>query len=273
MKKNERVGFILKTLSDEPGKLFTLGYFCERMDAAKSSISEDLLAVKHIIEASGHGTIETILGAGGGVLYRPDISKERCVALQVELCKKLKDPSRVLGGGFLYTSDIMFDPRLMKEVAAFFAGRFTKLMPDCIATIETKGIPVAFLLADMLNIPLTLIRRESKLSEGSTMSINYLTGASERVQKMSLVKRSVVPGANVVVVDDFMRGGGSVRGIADILNEADMNVVATGIIISSVEPVRKKIDKYLPLLYLGDIDDETRKIDVFPNEDFLMQLQ
>ena len=47
MKKNERVGFILKTLSDEPGRLFTLGYFCERMDAAKSSISEDLLAVKH----------------------------------------------------------------------------------------------------------------------------------------------------------------------------------------------------------------------------------
>ena len=84
-------------------------------------------------------------------------------------------------------------------------------------------------------------------SRALTMSINYLTGASERVQKMSLVKRSVVPGANVVVVDDFMRGGGSVRGIADILNEADMNVVATGIIISSVEPVRKKIDKYLPL--------------------------
>ena len=68
----------------------------------------------------------------------------------------------------------------MKEVAAFFASRFAKLMPDCIATIETKGIPVAFLLADMLNIPLTLIRRESKLSEGSTMSINYLTRASER---------------------------------------------------------------------------------------------
>ncbi len=98
------------------------------------------------------------------------------------------------------------------------------------------------------------------------MSINYLTGASERVQKMSLVKRAVIPGAKVVVIDDFMRGGGSVRGIADILNEADMDVIATGIIISSVKPEKKKIDDYIPLLYLGDINDETRRIEVFPND-------
>jgi len=48
MKRNMRVGAILKTLMDYPGEIFTLNYFSERLKAAKSSISEDIVILKSL---------------------------------------------------------------------------------------------------------------------------------------------------------------------------------------------------------------------------------
>jgi purine operon repressor len=134
---------------------------------------------------------------------------------------------------------------------------------DYVVTIETKGIPVAFMTARMLNLPLVVVRRESKISEGSTVSINYFSGSSDRIQKMSLAKRAVEPGKKAIIIDDFMRAGGSVKGIIDILDEFDVITVGTGVVIASLEPKKKKIDVYYPLLYLGRVDEENKKIEIF----------
>ncbi len=46
LKRNERIGALVKVLSDSPNKVFTLSYFTELFNAAKSTISEDLVIVK-----------------------------------------------------------------------------------------------------------------------------------------------------------------------------------------------------------------------------------
>ena len=84
--------------------------------------------------------------------------------------------------------------------------------------------------AYMLNLPLIAVRRESRISEGSTVSINYFSGSSDRIQKMSLSKRAVEPGKKAVNIDDFMRAGGSIKGIIDILGEFDVKIVGTGVV-------------------------------------------
>ena len=111
-----------------------------------------------------------------------------------------------------------------------------------------------------------IIRREAKVSEGSTVSINYFSGSYDRVQKMSISKRAVVPGSKALVIDDFMRGGGSTKGISDILAEFDVSVVGVGIAIVSLEPEKKRLTDYTAVLYLGDVDEENHTIQVFPNE-------
>ena len=116
-----------------------------------------------------------------------------------------------------------------------------------------------------MNLPLVIIRREAKVSEGSTVSINYFSGSYDRVQKMSISKRAIVPGSKAIIIDDFMRGGGSTRGIADILSEFDVSVVGTGIAIASVLPVKKRIEDYTPILFLGDVDEAKRHIEATPN--------
>ena len=265
MKRTERVGAIIKTLTDAPSKLFSLQYFCDTLDAAKSSISEDIHTANLAVMGTNTGFIETMPGAKGGVRYTPDISAEKLLIFQNEFCAKIKDSTRILGGGFLYTSDIMFDTYIVNNLATIFVKKFKNIDADYIATVETKGIPLATMVAHQLNLPLIIIRREAKISEGSTVSINYFSGSYDRIQKMSISKRSVIPGSKAIIIDDFMRGGGSVKGIEEILGEFDVTTVAIGIAIVSFEPEKKRIDNYTCIAYLGKVDEESRNIEVLPN--------
>ena len=265
MKKSHRIGALIEILTRSPNKVFSLSEFCTMFNAAKSSISEDLSAVKEITKNTGYGCIETIPGAQGGVRYVPNISDEKTEEYLNALCARLKEKSRVLGGGFLYTSDIIFDPVTIHKMASIFARKFRDSGADYIATIETKGIPLAMKTAELLNLPCVVVRREAKVSEGATMSINYLSGSSDRMQKMSISKRAAQTGKKAVIIDDFMRGGGSTKGIIEILGEFDTEVVGIGIAIVSKFPETKKISDYTPLIYLGHVDEDTKNVDVVPN--------
>ncbi|MBR0600444.1 pur operon repressor [Sinanaerobacter chloroacetimidivorans] len=265
MKRTERVGAIIRILSENPCKPYSLGYFCDLFSAAKSSISEDIQTAKQILAGMELGIIETTAGAGGGVRYVPHISEKDAMELLDHICEKLRDKNRILGGGFLYTSDLMFDSNIVKRAGEIFARRFMHQNADYVVTIETKGIPVALMTAHMLNLPLVVIRRESKISEGSTVSINYFSGSTERIQKMSISKRAVTPGSRAIIIDDFMRAGGSIKGISDMLSEFEIENVGTGVVIASTEPQKKKIQDYFPLIYLGPVDENGKTIEVFPN--------
>jgi len=265
MKRTERVGAIIKILSDHPGRSFGLGYFCSLFGAAKSSISEDLHIASGIMSSMELGSIETTYGAGGGVSFVPHISDNKCLEIQEKLCAMISDPSRILGGGFLYTSDIMFDPSVVYEMAPVFARKFRDAGADYVATIETKGIPLALMTARSLDIPAIVIRREAKISEGPTVSINYFSGTTDRIQKMSMSRKAARTGSKAIIIDDFMRAGGSLKGIVELLGEFDIEVCGTGVAIASREPAVKKISNYTPLVYLGKVDEDNGTIDVEPN--------
>ena len=85
------------------------------------------------------------------------------------------------------------------------------------------------------------------------------------MQKMSISKRAAMSGSKAIIIDDFMRGGGSVKGISDILSEFDTEVVGIGVAIANTQPERKRVSDYTPLIYLGNVDEETKNIETSPN--------
>lgn len=256
---------MLQEMTSRPSNIFNFKYFCDRYDIAKSTVSEDVSIANEALEISGQGELVTIPGSLGGVKYIPTINKKMSKIVQDEFCSRLTDSSRILGGGFLYTSDIMYDVSFVKNLGRIFITKFKDIEADYIVTVETKGIPLASTIAYMLNLPLVIIRREPKFSEGSTVSINYFSGPDQRVQKMSIAKRAVKPGSKAIVIDDFMRGGGSIKGIREILNEFEVETVATGIAIISSKPQNKKVDSFVHLVTLEEVDDFEKTISVSPN--------
>ena len=267
MKKNKRIGILVDELTGNPCKLFDSRHFCEKFVIAKSSLSEDIRVANELLEENGTGHIESISGVGGGIKFIPGISKEDIGKLQAEMGEALSDESRSLGGGYLYTSDIMYNGEFVQKMARVFAQKFYELGADYIVTVETKGIPLASQVAILLNIPMVVIRREAKYSEGSTVSINYFSGSSDRIQKMSIAKRAVEPGSKAIIIDDFMRGGGSLKGIQEILEEFDVETVGMGVALAATKPEKKRVDNYIPILYIDINKDDENKTTIIPNEE------
>ncbi len=66
-----------------------------------------------------------------------------------------------------------------------------------------------------------------------------------------------------------MRAGGSAKGIVDMMKEFDVEIVGTGVVIASKEPVQKKVSEYFSLVYLGSVDEANKKIEVEPNDSII----
>ncbi|HWQ61443.1 MAG TPA: pur operon repressor [Negativicutes bacterium] len=255
---------LTKMLADNPGQLFSLGHFSNLFGVAKSTLSEDIEAVRQALAEFGLGRLETVSGAAGGVRLVPVKTPEAIQRVLAGLAEKLSTPDRIIPGGFLYMSDIFFSPQLMAQVGEIFLTRFADAAPDHIMTVETKGIPLAFATARAFNLPLVTVRRGTRVTEGTAVSINYVTGSSRRIQTMSLPKRAVPPGARVLIIDDFMKAGGTARGLVDLALEVGATVTGIGVLVATAAPAEKLVDSFVPLLILREVDEHNKKTDIRP---------
>lgn len=255
MKRAERMVAITQILMSNPNSLTPLTILAERFGTAKSTISEDLMAVKGSLLLTGQGRLETISGAAGGVRYIPEISRSETAAFLDHLAVRLSEKGRILAGGFLYMTDLLCDPSILRPLGLIFAGAFRASEPEVVVTIETKGIPLALATAEALGLPMVIIRTGNKVTEGSSVSINYVTGSSRRIQTMSLSRRALEPKRRVLVIDDFMKAGGTFLGIKDLMAEFEANIVGMGVLVETQlisEP--KLVEGYLSLLQLRELD-------------------
>ena len=115
--------------------------------------------------------------------------------------------------------------------ADFYTGEEIVLPEDGILHVETKGIPFALMVARALGVQLVIARRDHKAFEGSVVTINYISGAGGEMKTMSLAKRAVRPGQKALIVDDFTKDGGTVRGMVELMQEFDVTTVGVGVMV------------------------------------------
>lgn len=268
-RRSERVPVITKYLLDKPNKLLSLNYFTELFQSAKSSISEDISIIRDVFEEFGLGRIETHAGASGGVLYVPKVPEDDKIAFLQEIADRLTDPNRILPGGYLYMTDIIFDPQIAQKVGEIFAEYYISMKPEYVVTVETKGIPLAIMTAKALSLPLVIIRDGGRVTEGSAVSLNYVTGSSRNIRTMSLARRALPLESRVIIIDDFMKAGGTAKGMTDLLWEFKAKILGMGVLIDTENPEKKLVTNYQSLLRLKEVDEQLRKILINPTLDKL----
>ncbi|MRH44996.1 pur operon repressor [Aquibacillus halophilus] len=263
MKRSDRLVAITNYLIENPMKLVSLPFFSTTYDAAKSSISEDLTIVNKVFKQEGMGYLKSISGAAGGVKYIPEHSLDNSKKFIDDLCKRLEDPSRLLPGGYLFMSDLLGEPSTVRNIGKIFASEFSKLEIDVVVTVATKGIPLAYAVASFLNVPVVIVRRDPKVTEGSTVSINYVSGSSRKIQTMILPKRSLHEGAKVCIIDDFMMAGGTINGMKDLLKEFNAQVKAIGVLVEAEDEEEERVvDNYTSLIQISNVNVKNNKIKV-----------
>lgn len=260
MKRSERLVDMTKYLMERPHTLISLPFFAKRYDAAKSSISEDLAILKHTLAGNQDGILETVAGAAGGVRYIPYLGKKHAEDYLTDLSSRIEDPSRILPGGFVYLSDVLGNSQDLRRIGELIATRYAYEKVDAVMTVETKGIALAQAVAQYLDVPFVIARKRSKVTEGATVSVNYISSSLDRVAKMELPTRALKKDSNVLVVDDFMKGGGTLTGMEELVKEFDSQVIGVCVLCEADFDKKKLIEDYLSLVRINKIDTQKRII-------------
>ncbi|MEC1592345.1 pur operon repressor [Bacillus spizizenii] len=267
-RRSGRLVDLTNYLLTHPHELIPLTFFSERYESAKSSISEDLTIIKQTFEQQGIGTLLTVPGAAGGVKYIPKMKQAEAEEFVQTFGQSLANPERILPGGYVYLTDILGKPSVLSKVGKLFASVFAEREIDVVMTVATKGIPLAYAAASYLNVPVVIVRKDNKVTEGSTVSINYVSGSSNRIQTMSLAKRSMKTGSNVLIIDDFMKAGGTINGMINLLDEFNANVAGIGVLVEAEGVDERLVDEYMSLLTLSTINMKEKSIEI-QNGNFL----
>ena len=261
LRRSDRMVVISNYLLNHPYELTSLNTFAEKYESAKSSISEDIVIIKRAFEEIEIGTIETITGAGGGVIFTPSISDKEAKTIVEKLRDQLSESDRILPGGYIYLSDLLSTPSILNSIGRIIAKAFRGQKIDAVMTVATKGVPLANAVANTLNVPFVIVRRDLKITEGSTVSVNYVSGSSDRIEKMFLSKRSLKAGSRVLIVDDFLKGGGTINGMISLLTEFESELAGVAVFADNAQEKRDQL-AYNSLLKVTNIDVKENKIDV-----------
>lgn len=260
MKRSERLVDMTKFLMERPHTLIALPFFAKRYGAAKSSISEDLAILKHTLAANEDGILETVAGAAGGVRYIPFLGRKPAEKYLKDLASRIQDPTRILPGGFVYLSDVLGGPQDLGMIGKLIASRYAYSDIEAVMTVETKGISLANAVAAYLNVPAVTARKRSKVTEGATVSVNYMSSSTSRVAKMELPPRALQKDTNVLIVDDFMKGGGTLDGMRQLVKEFNCKVAGVCVLCETDYEADRKIKDYVSLINIDEIDSEKESI-------------
>ncbi|TPR23494.1 pur operon repressor [Apilactobacillus micheneri] len=259
-KRSTRLVDMTRFLMENPNTVVPLTFFAHRYESAKSSISEDLTILRKTFQESGTGILETIPGAAGGSKFIPSIEKDEAVRFIEELQSFLDDNTRMLPGGYVYMNDLLNRPSILRQIGRLIATMYKNKKIDAVLTVATKGIPVAQSVATLLNVPFIIARHDSRITDGSTISVNYVSGSQRRIEKMVLSKRSLPANSNVLIVDDFLRGGGSAAGLCSLINEFDSKVAGISFVAERDYAGERKIndDQYTSLFKIDTNSDKIK---------------
>ena len=145
-------------------------------------------------------------------------------------------------------------PELVQGMGNLIAGEYYDAGVDFVLTMETKGIPVALMVAQALRVPLIIARRATKVYEGSAVNISYVSG-SGGIETMALSRRAVKEGQRALIVDDFMRGGGTARGMIELMKEFSVSVAGICFVLALEHPKKRLIEGEKSLMLLSDMRD------------------
>jgi adenine phosphoribosyltransferase len=126
---------------------------------------------------------------------------------------------------------------------------------DKIVAIEAMGLPVGAVLAVEVNKPLVIVRKKS-FGLASEVSVQQVTGYS----KSQLFINGLEPHDKVVIVDDVLSTGGTLKAVITALNNMGVNIVDVIVVIEKGEN-RERIEletgvEIKPLIKVDVVDEK-----------------
>lgn len=105
---------------------------------------------------------------------------------------------------------------------------------DVIITAESKGIPLAYEMARQSGKPYVVARKSIKLYMKNPISVTVksITTAAEQVLHLSEDKAEMLKNKKVLIVDDVISTGESLKALEQLVNAAGGNIAAEAAVLA-----------------------------------------
>ncbi|HET9148873.1 MAG TPA: adenine phosphoribosyltransferase [Alphaproteobacteria bacterium] len=129
---------------------------------------------------------------------------------------------------FYDISTLLAHPQAWKATVERMAKLVAPWRPNVLAGIESRGFLVAAPLALSMGVGFLMVRKKGKLP-GKTIPYTYaLEYGSDTIE---VQEDAVAPGDRVVVLDDLLATGGTMRAAGELLTKLGAEVVGAATII------------------------------------------
>ncbi len=145
------------------------------------------------------------------------------------------------------------------ELTCACAGELIKIAPehDVMITSESKGIPLIFEMARQMGVnKYILARKMQKLYMKDTFAceVNSITTAKKQTLYLDGADAEYMRGKRVLIVDDVISTGDSLRAIEELVEHAGGNVVGKLAILAEGQAKDREDIKFLQVLPLFKSD-------------------
>ncbi|MDK1684365.1 xanthine phosphoribosyltransferase [Acinetobacter terrestris] len=133
------------------------------------------------------------------------------------------------------------DPVLMQQIGKEFAERFKDAGITKIITIEASGIAPAVMAGLELGVPVIFARKYQSLTLKDDLYRSKVFSFTKQIEStIAISNKHISSSDKALVIDDFLANGQAALGLADLIHQANAEVVGIGIVIEkSFQPGRQ----------------------------------
>ena len=174
---------------------------------------------------------------------------------KVDLAKSIRSIPDFPKPGILFRdiTTLIKDKEAFKESVELIARKFAQEKIDYVVGVEARGFIFGGALATRLNVGFIPIRKKGKLP-AKTKSITY--DLEYGTDTLEIHQDALSPGDKVLIIDDLLATGGTVRAVADLVEAQGAKVLGLAFVIELVDlKGREKLKKY-PIVSLVHFEGE-----------------
>ena len=148
----------------------------------------------------------------------------------MDLTQHIRDIPDFPAPGILFRdiTPLLHHPPAFRFAVDSMAERFADVSVDAIVGIEARGFLFASPLAYKRGIPLVPARKQGKLPYKTT-SVSY--ELEYGVDSIEVHVDAVLPGQNVLIVDDLIATGGTLAATVELIERTGGRVAGVGVVV------------------------------------------
>ena len=139
-----------------------------------------------------------------------------------------------------------------EHVGRKLAEKIEALKPDVIVGAATLGIPVAIEVTRALGLDdYVILQKSPKIHLGDAL-VQTISSITSKGEQRLLLDRQAIPliaGKRVVVVDDVVASGSSIKGSVDLVRAAGGEVVGIGVILTEAKDWQEVLGEDAKLIH------------------------